>query len=81
MQNIEKLASASYIVKQANAGKIKYILKALGLAGTSGLAGGLLGEQVGFDRGMNTAGAINNQDMAKGIAMLLQEIAQKGKGV
>jgi hypothetical protein len=30
---------------------------------------------------MNTAGAINNQDMAKGIAMLLQEIAQKGKGV
>jgi hypothetical protein len=81
MQNIEKLASASYIVKQANAGKIKSILKALGLAGTSGLAGGLLGEQAGFDRGMNTAGASNNQDMAKGIAMLLQEIAQKGKGV
>lgn len=86
MQNIEKLASATYILKlaeetkEANFGeKLKSVLKAIGLFGSGGLAGGLIGEQQGYNRGYNTAASSSQQDLAKGLALMLQEIAQKGK--
>lgn len=77
MKQTEKLASAVCMLKSA--GKLTSILKSLGLLGGGTLAGGLMGEQSGYNRGFNESQASGQKDLLKGLELMLKDISQKGK--
>jgi len=87
MNQIEKLASAHYLIKKAKSGQLMAVLKSLGLLGsgvaTGGVVGGVIGDRAGYNRGYNTGyntgGATTQQDLVKGLELILKDISQKGR--
>lgn len=85
MNQIEKLASASYLIKKANPARIISMLKSLGLLAGGGVVGNIIGRHsgynTGYDKGLETGVSTTHKDLASGLTLLLQDIARKGKGV
>jgi hypothetical protein len=83
MKQTDKLASAAFLIKQTNSGRIMSLLKSLGLLGAGAVTGGVFGENAGYNRGVNTATATANanaqKDLLKGLELMLKDISQKGR--